>query len=347
MKRRLLLNAAGSDRTQGFSCTRILKSFVLMATLLFAIIASAEPTQGQWVQYVKGLTYPANVKEGDMLRVGQTLSTSPNGRIILTYSWPTQFPQYPCNAFWIMGGGLVAKVRDLKMQYKTQTRTASEHIYNCGTAATGTIPAAYSENAQGIHVVAFSGFPGKGPPPRGLDLSVLAPLTAAVSQGVARLPRTFAGKLVEVLGSRLSIETTEGGEKRSLSGEITKDAKIEGAKTLNELRDGDVYVEYTKQPNGDVNRVHRIMRVKDEAFYRFMGFVEQPSYAQNCDQAAAGSSCIRFDDGYVLMVEGSNPRLEQSELKYGLVIYQATSNEAHYQHIAGAPFVLKIRLTDN
>lgn len=346
MKRGLLFNAGAGHRAQRFLYTRIPQSFVFMATLLFAIIGSAEPAHGQWVQYVKGLSYPANVKEGDLLKFGQKLSTSPNGRIILTYSWPTQYAQYPCNAFWIMGGGLVEKVPDLKKAYESQPRTASGHVYNCGNATKASIPAAYSENAQRIHIVAFSGYPGKGGP-RDFDLSVLGPLTAAVSEGVGKLPRTFAGNLMEVLGSNLSIETNDGGEKRSFNGEITKDAKIEGARTLNELRGVEVYVEYTKHGNEVVNKVHRIMRVKDEAFYRFLGYVNQPSYAQNCNRAPTGSSCIRFDDGYVLLVSGGNPKFEQPELKYGLVIYQATSDQAHYQHIAGSTFSLKIPLTDN
>jgi hypothetical protein len=307
--------------------------------LFLAASGSTLTLQGQRVKYVKGLATPSQVKEGDILKIGQVVSTTPKGRIILVYSWATLHPQYPCEAYWILNGGLVKTVPDLKKRFGGESPKSGMHIENCGYTNPDMINAAFSDQATGTSVIAFSSNPGKG---RGEGLSwrnieFLQKINSAIANGVARLPRTFAGKLHSVAAGKILIEDETG--KSRFSGTYGIDLRIDGVKSIRDLVQSNVYVEYTI---GEPNKVTRIISASDQEFYQFLGFQKQISYSQNCEQRPAGTFCLKFDDGYVWLVEGKEPVRERPQLRFTLVIQKAVSDDAEYQHLAGTSYVMKI-----
>ena len=60
------------------------------------------------------------------------------------------------------------------------------------------------------------------------------------------------------------------------------------------------------------------------------------------DHPENGSSCLKFEDGYVWLIKGKTPVFDQSDSRYTLVVQKATSNEAQYQHIADTSYVMRI-----
>jgi hypothetical protein len=300
-------------------------------------------TNAQKVEYVKGLSSPDRVAEGQLLKVGQVVSTTAKGRIILAYAWRTKETDYSCEAYWILNGGLVKRVPDLQKSFQSKSTTSGGHINNCGNTTAAAVNEAFSDKATGISIIAFSGYPGKGggDPNEIFRRSVVVkrPIDIAIYRGLADLPRSFTGKVTSIDAGKILIDLTDETGKTEFSGELAKDVEIQGAASPQELLESNVYVEYN---TGSPNKVGRIFRTTDDLFYRFLGFEQQLSYADDCAQLPEGKFCLKFDDGHVWLVEGDKPQIQQPKTRNTLKLQTAISANGEYQHLLGTSYVLKI-----
>ena len=310
--------------------------FILPLVLVTSIGGFWSNVQAQRIEYVKGVLAPTHIKEGDMLKIGTPLTTSANGRIILAYAWKTIATDLPCETYWIMNGSLNAKVPNLDKP----ERGPGTHPTNCGGSTVDGIKEALSEKATGIHIVAFSGYPGKGVgDPTDMfrrSMPVLQPLERAIDQGIRGLPRSFSGKFTSLTGGRVSI-TDEAGN--VFEGKTTNETQTRGGESLQAIVGAGVYVEYL---TGTPHEIRKLIRTDSPQFYEYLGFHEEQSYSGDCSNLPAGKICLKFADGFVSLVDEQKQPLNESQSQYGLTIESFTSETSQYLHINGSRFVNKI-----
>jgi len=314
----------------------------VLLVLAITVLCSSLEGRSQKVEYAKGVLIPANLKEGDRLKVGDRVATTSQGRIILVYSWTTAQKDYPCEAYWIMNGGLRHKVPDLQ---KTATTAGGTHPDNCGSTTPEAIKDAFSEKAKGISIIAFSGYPGKGNGDptdifrRGID--VRKPLEDAIYQGISHMPKSFSGRVVSLNDSQLSLA---GEGKETFTGQISNETKLQGGESRQALVGTYVYVEYL---SGDQNRIRLIMPTNKPDYYKLLGFYERQSYAGDCAKLKQGQTCLTFDDGFIWLIDDDKHTLNKSESRDGLTIQSGVSSAAQYLHISGTGFVNKVVFHDD
>jgi len=70
------------------------------------------------------------------------------------------------------------------------------------------------------------------------------------------------------------------------------------------------------------------------------GFQQEPSYSGDCASPPAGSSCIRFRDGYLWLVQDVIKGKREEVGAWGShQVMEATGKQSHYQHILGTQYV--------
>jgi hypothetical protein len=309
--------------------------------LVITIFGSLIEGRAQKVEYAKGVLIPANLKEGDRLKVGDPIVTTSGGRIILAYSWATAQNDYRCEAYWIMNGGLRHKVPDL-----AKPSTGGTHPTNCGGTTPDAKREALSEKAKGINIIAFSGYPGKGQggdPTEtfGRSAAVRRPLESAIDHGISQLPRSFSGRVVSLNDSQLSLA---GEGKETFAGQISSETEVQGGESLKALIDMYVYVEYLA---GTQNKVRMIVPTNNPDYYRLLGFHEEQPFSGDCAKLKQGQTCLTFEDGFVWLIDDQNPTLNPPESRNGLTIQSGLSSAAQYFHISRTRFVNKIAFQDD
>ena len=70
------------------------------------------------------------------------------------------------------------------------------------------------------------------------------------------------------------------------------------------------------------------------------GFRQEPSYRGDCARPPAGSTCIRFRDGYLWLVQDVVKGKREEVGAWGIhQVVEATGKQSHYQHILGTQYV--------